>query len=138
VSAGNSQRGLGSVIELTSCLEALLPLEHDQSLLGTRSEHAIGLTHVEPLLVQQELHLPDFLDIHSRADRHRASFAGAKLGAGGAHGHDGDYLVTVIHNHDLVAHHEIHISAPFGIDGNQRLGNFHNADAGRDDGPNGK
>src|SRR5262249_44380488 len=136
--AGNSERRHRSAIELSRCLETLLPLERNQGLSGARSKHAIRLAHVEALLNQRDLHLPDVLHAYVRADGDRASLAGAKLGARGAHWHDGKDPMAVIHNDDFVAHDEIHIATPFGVDLDQGLWNLDDAHGCRDNGPNSK
>ena len=123
--AGDAKRRHGLLIDLTGRLEALLPLERDQSLAGARPEHSVRVAHVKALLVKRDLQLPDLL----RAQVH-GSPAGAGVASilprihrgGGTRGHDGHDVMATIDDDDVVATDEVHVFAPLGPDCDQLLG----------------
>jgi hypothetical protein len=115
----DAERTDRTLVDLPGRLQALLPLERDQRLPGAQAEHAIGLADIEPLLIQHDLHLPDLL--HAQRDRcATATAALERCAAGRSHRHHRDHLARAVDDDDLVTHDEELVSAPFGMNLDQR------------------
>jgi len=115
-----SERGDGLGINLPASLEALLALERDQGLRGAPTEDSVRLAaDVESFLDQHHLNLPDLLRVQiERGSAHRrtAATAGAELRTRRAGRDHRDHFTAVVHDDDLIAHHEVLVPAPRRID----------------------
>jgi hypothetical protein len=112
-------------------------LESDQARPHPRTEHSIDRAVIEALLLQDDLHLPDLC--RAQVERHCRSAAatlrpGRRLRTRRTDRHDRDDLVAAIDDDNVVTHHEEGVSAPFGMDLDQRGRHFDDAHAGRNDG----
>src|SRR5262249_10529974 len=113
--ARHAERGHGAAVDLPAGLEALLTLERDQRSPGARTEPAIGLSDVDPLLDQHRLHVADL--VRSQIDRTRAAADSAAAvfkspaSTGRTHRHDRYDVAAVVDDHDLIAHDEVLVSA---------------------------
>jgi len=59
--AGDPKRRHRVLIDLPARLQSLAALELDQRPLGALTKNPVRLANVEPLLVQHDLNLPDFI-----------------------------------------------------------------------------
>ena len=129
---GDAERSHGLLVDLAGRMEPLALLEVHQGCLRPLTKYAVGLSDVEPLLVQHDLHLPDF--IPTEIDGHRRTMCLSRgLRAGRSHREERDYAVAVVDNDDVVTYDEVHVVAPFRMDRNQRLRNCHDVHSARHD-----
>jgi hypothetical protein len=130
----HAERGDGPTVNSSAGLEALLPLECNQRLRCARTQHAVRLAREEPFLLQDDLHLPDFIraeiqygDVALRWRSAPGAVETRGASTGRAHRYDVHNLAAAIDNHDLVAHDEVLVSAPLRIDLDKRGGSFDDA-----------
>jgi hypothetical protein len=130
----HAERSDGPAVNSPAGLEALLPLECNQRLRCARTQHAVRLAREEPFLLQDDLHLPDFIRAETQygdiALRWRSAPGAVETrgaSTGRAHRYDAHNLAAAIDNHDLVAHDEVLVSAPLRIDLDERGGSFDDA-----------
>src|SRR5262249_20198055 len=121
-------------VDLARCLQPVLLLERDQRLPGLRTKFAVDF-NAEAVSDQHLLHLAYLFDaeVHGAAAARgdRAAAAAVELRARRADRNHRDDPVSVVDDHDLVAHHEILVAAPFRMDTDQHIRNLHDAHAGR-------
>src|SRR5262249_4066082 len=119
----------GVVIDLATRLEAALLLEGDQGLLGARPKNAVGFADVESLTLQFDLYFANL----SAIEIYGAGRAGALFHSSARRSrrdHCDDMAIGVDDN-NIVAHHEILVSAPFGMNLDQNVRHRNDAHFGR-------
>jgi hypothetical protein len=136
------KRSDGPTIDPSAGLEALLALERDQGLPGARAEYAVGLADAEPLLDQDHLHLPDLVGAQTQcacpAADSRSAPAATEPGTASSHRDNGNDLAAAVNDDDVVPHHEVLVSAPLGVDLDQRRGHVDDPHSRRHRRANGK
>src|SRR5262249_33849391 len=113
-------------VDLARRLQAVLALERDQRLVGLRTELAVDLD-VKALAYQHLLHLADLFDaeVHgcAGARAHRSAVPVVEPRARCTDRNHRDDPVAVVDDHDVIAHHEIAVTAPFWMDADEHVGN---------------
>jgi hypothetical protein len=104
-------------------------LEEDQRLPSARIKDAVWLTVKEVLLLEDDLHLSDFVpaEVHAVVGTKLRAATGIELSPGGTDGYRRNDPVAGVHDHNVVAHNEIAVPAPFRINFDQCVRNLYHA-----------